>query len=144
MTTPGFKDAAGSVRLTSQGPPQTGRDRPVVILALEWETLSAAVEAEHFIIQIQPRHDRLQSVSSRNPIAHFRVHLRVRVKISVATWVFCVAAAIGPNVGIIVAESHARRDALLVIRQIEVPIVRSSADQSWVVRPAKIRRETGL
>src|SRR5207248_6907905 len=57
MTTPGFKDAAGSVRLTSQGPPQTGRDRPVVILALEWETLSAAVEAEHFIIQIQPRHD---------------------------------------------------------------------------------------
>src|SRR5262249_47690965 len=141
-----IKPATGSLTLVCRRPAHAERVGTAVVLSLDGELFAALIEAEDFIVQVQQRNNRLQPTSARYPVTHLGVQLGVRIEVDIAVWPFdsavsAVLEVILKDVGVVVSESHTRRDALLVIRDIEVPVVRSLAGQRGVVRPAEIDGE---
>ena len=57
---------------------------------------------------------------------------------------FAVAAAVGPNVAIVVRQAHARRKTFLVVGHVEVPVVRRGAHAAWDGRCGLRKRKRGL
>src|SRR5215472_13785721 len=53
--------AAGSLLLPRRRPAQTEGVRAAIVLALDGELFAALIEAEHLIVQVQQRNNRLQS-----------------------------------------------------------------------------------
>src|SRR5690349_15117434 len=117
-----------------QGPAQPEGNRPVVVLALDRISLAAIIKAEHFVVQVEHRDNSLQPMAAWNPVADLSVHLSVGVEVRVAAWPYIRRPGVGPNVAVIVSEAHARRDTLLVVGHIEVPVVRRGTHQRRMVR----------
>ena len=71
------------------------------------------------------RKQSLVTMPARNPVTDLRVHLRVWVEVSVPVRalnpaVCAIREPIRPDVGIVMAEAHARRDSLEIIGHIDV------------------------
>ena len=65
------------------------------------------------------------------------------IEVSVTRRILRIAPTVGPDVAIIVGQAHAGRDAFLVIRHVEIPVVRRRAHQRGMVDPVT-GRECGL
>src|SRR5712671_3283578 len=80
----------------------------------------------------------------RQPPAHLRVYLGMRIEVSIAARILGIAASIRPKVGVVMGQAHARRHAFLVVGHVEVPVVGCGAYQGWMVSAANARRERCL
>src|SRR5258708_9308462 len=128
-----------------QGPAQPCRHRPAVILALYRKSLATVIKAEHFVVQVEHRKNGLQPMPAWNPVAYLSVHLSVWIEVRIAAWAFVRRPGVRPNVAVIVGQAHSRREGLLVVGHIEVPVVRRRAHQRRMVGAlARNAREGGL
>ena len=80
---PGFCASVGEpLFLAWRRPAHTGRNRGLIVFALDHELRAALIEAEHFVVEIEPVHDKAKPV--REPNAALGVHLEMRIKVDVA------------------------------------------------------------
>src|ERR1017187_155405 len=117
----------------------------MIELALDRVGRTALVEAENFVAEVQPvSHDAEALVQ---PVATLNVILRVCVKVLISVGALkpsdgiVRSAIVHPEIrvdaGVVVTHGETHREARLVIRESEVPIVRSLAWQGRMIGPAR-------
>src|SRR5215813_352261 len=105
---------------------------------------TAVVKAKDFIREVQSRSNDLEAAADAE--ASLSIHLSVRVEVGITIWSFFtkrnqIRSAVGihvlelvlENIGVIVGNSHADRDATTVICRTYVPAMRSLALQRWMI-----------
>src|SRR5207245_9588032 len=74
---------AGSLCVRGR-PAQAKRNRPAVVLALDWILFTTKIKSKNLVVQIEQGNYRLSSMRAGDAVAGLRVHLRMRIKILVA------------------------------------------------------------
>ena len=139
---------AGSLCVRGR-PAQAKRNRPAVVLALDWILFTTKIKSKNFVVQIEEGDYCLSSMRAGNAVADLRVHLRMRVKILVALRTPCsegrvVLELIRPDVRIVVRQPHSRGDRTFVVGCVKVPVVGRLPQQRRASRPSEARWKTSL
>ena len=139
---------AGSLCVRGR-PAQAKRNRPAVVLALDWILFTTKIKSKNLVVQIEQGNYRLSSMRAGDAVAGLRVHLRMRIKILVAERTLyaqrCVVLElIRPDVRIVVRQPHSRGDRTFVVGRVKVPVVGRLPQQCCVSRPSEARWKTGL
>src|SRR6202007_1171358 len=140
-------DNAGLL-FVSRRPAEAGGDGGPIVFALEHVFRAAVIEAEDFVVDVQPVHDERQTVSHAD--AALRVEFKMAVEIVVAertvdaagSWsAWCavergraVMVAVGGYVRLVVREPDADGEPAAVEGRANVPAIRRIAKEPGVVR----------